>query len=101
MTDAEEHLANQASWTVRDSDGVDHRAVQQSAGNITWIITACPWWLTHNVSGQRAPVRIDRVPTCLDCTMREIADIGNPKCVHCGLGKTVHNSHMHTFEAAA
>jgi len=101
MSDEEEHLANQASWTVRDSDGVDHRAVQQSSGNITWVITACPWWQTHNVSGQRAPVRIDRVPTCLECTMLEIKTVSEPKCTHCGLGKAMHNGHMHQYEAGA
>ena len=100
MTEAEEHLAKQASWTVRDSDGVDHRAIQQSAGSFTWVITACPWWQTHNVSGQKAPVRTDRVPTCLECTMLEIQAIGEAKCVHCGAPRGSHNIHMHQFEAA-
>jgi len=40
----------------------DRRAIQQSAGSFTWVITACPWWQTHNVSGQKAPVRVDRMP---------------------------------------
>lgn len=101
MSDKEEHLARLVSWTIRDLDGVYHRAVQQYAGSMTWVITTCPWWLTHNVSGQKTSVRTDRVPTCLECTALEIADIGKPKCAHCGLGKEVHNHHMHAFEATA
>jgi hypothetical protein len=90
----------EAEWTVRDADGVDHRALRQSAGTSTWVITACPWWLTHNVAGQKAPVRVDCVPTCLECVMLEIQALGKPRCVHCGNGRDLHNLHMHSFEAA-
>lgn len=97
----EEHLANQAAWTVRDEDGVDHRAVQQASGTFIWVITACPWWKTHNVSGQKAAVRSDLVPTCLECTMFEIYAIGKAKCVHCGVSADLHTGSMtHAFEAA-
>ncbi len=99
MDTMEEHIRNQAAWTVRDSDGIDHRAIQQSAGSITWIITVCRWWKTHNVSGQAASVRTDRVPTCLECTQFEISAVGQPKCAHCGFPSLLHNMHMHAFEA--
>lgn len=97
--DTDEHVMNQAMWTVRDSDGIDHRAIQQSAGIFTWVITACPWWQTHNVSGEKAPVRTDVQPTCVECTRIELDALGTPKCKHCGQGAAMHNIHMHTFEA--
>lgn len=73
--DAEEHLARESEWTVCDSDGVDHRAIRQGADNIVWVITACDWWLTHNVSGEKAPVRVDRVPTCVACMLADMAKV--------------------------
>ena len=90
----------EALWTVQDSDGVVHRALRQDSGSITWVITACPWWWTHNVAGQKAPVRLDCVPTCLECTTLEIQAIGDAKCAHCGNPKALHNGHMHSFEAS-
>jgi hypothetical protein len=74
--DEETLLAEEAYWTVRDNDGVDHRAVRQENNSFKWVITACSWWHTHNVSGQRAPVRVDRTPNCLDCTLIELGRLG-------------------------
>ena len=100
MTTTDELINKQDSWTVRDADGVVHRALQQSAGSFTWVITACPWWMTHNVSGQKAAVRVDETPTCLECVRLELDAIDKPRCVHCGAAASAHNVHMHRFEAA-
>lgn len=101
MDAVEEHIENEAEWTVRDSDGVDHRAVRQYNGDITWVVTVCPWWLTHNVAGQKALVRIDRVPNCIECVMIEINRLGKPHCKHCGCVAEEHMGSMtHRFEAA-
>jgi hypothetical protein len=97
MTTTEELISRQDSWTVRDADGVIHRAYQQFSGSFTRVITACQWSKIRITWGQAALVRVDETPTCLKCTMLEIADIGKPKCVHCGLGQGVHNSYTHAF----
>lgn len=60
-------------WTVQDAEGVTHRAIRQHAGSVTWVVTACDWWKTHNVSGQKAPVRVDVVPTCFACVQLDLA----------------------------
>lgn len=96
----EEHLVAQAAWTVRDPDGVDHRAVQQHQDRVTWVLTLCSWWQTNNVAGLHVPVRTDRVPTCLECTMIEIRELREPRCVYCRLRKAEHDSYGHLFEAA-
>lgn len=56
-----------AAWTVRAKDGIVHKAVHQH-GWKNFVITLCPFWQTHNMSGEVAPVRVDEHPTCFECT---------------------------------
>lgn len=59
-------------WTVKASDGLTHRAIRQLACTPMYVITLCDWWQTHNVHGERAPVRTDTHPSCLACVALEL-----------------------------
>lgn len=72
MTEGYATVEGEAQWTVKDNDGLTHRAVRQCPATPMFVITMCPWWHTHNMSGERAPVRIDQTVTCLACVRLEL-----------------------------
>lgn len=66
-----ENAVDEALWTVMDNDGVTHKAVRRVEG-LSFVITLCPWWDTHNVAGETAPVRSDALVTCVRCVQLQL-----------------------------
>lgn len=88
----------EAFWTVKDNEGVTHRAIRQHAGTMLWVVTLCDWWRTHNVYGEKAPIRVEEVPTCIKCVMIEFDKLAY--CRHCGVSPKEHrDAQTHLFEA--